>query len=243
MTADRDAILAGTDLLVRTGRYTLAIAEFERFVHEQPGAWPMAAMLADLFRRAGETAAAEGRSAEAIAYFDLVAKWRAARGDRLGAEELRARVAVLEADHVEAEIEVARITAAPASTHEVSTHEVARARRDAVAQAIRDAAARARDAITRGNAAEAANHLTAEMADDDPSTLLTMAEVMLRGGQLDRGIALADRAMTVDRGLADAVAQLGSQVARRQPDAGSLLVEMADVIRAQDAADRAAKSA
>jgi tetratricopeptide (TPR) repeat protein len=240
MTDDRDAILAGTDLLVRTGRYTLAIAEFERFVHEQPGAWPMAAMLADLFRRAGETAAAEGRSAEAIAYFDLVAKWRAVRGDRLGAEELRARVAVLEADHAEAEIEVARIVAAPAPA---AVSEFIRPRRDSVSPAVREAAARARDAITRGNAVEAADHLTVEMADDDPSTLLTMAEVMLRGGQLDRGIALADRAMTVDRGLADAVAQLGSQVARRQPDAGSLLVEMAEVIRTQDAADRAAKSA
>ena len=95
MTPDRDAILAGTELLVRAGRFDLAVAEFEKFVHEQPGAWPMAAMLADLFRRAGETAAAEGRSAEAIAYFGLVAKWRAARGDRLGADELRARVEIL----------------------------------------------------------------------------------------------------------------------------------------------------
>ena len=241
MTADRDAILAGTDLLVRTGRYALAIAEFERFVHEQPGAWPMAAMLADLFRRAGETAAAEGRSAEAIAYFDLVAKWRGARGDRLGAEELRARIAVLEANHVEAEIEVARIASAsgPAPHQEFA----ARAQRDAAAQSMREAAARARDALTRGDAVEAANHLSAEMAADDPATLLTMAEVMMRGGQMDRGIAMADRAMVVDRDLAGAVAQLGSQVARRQPDAGSLLVEMAEVIRAQDAADRAAKSA
>jgi hypothetical protein len=108
---------------------------------------------------------------------------------------------------------------------------------------MREAALRARDAITRGDAEDAANHLSPEMAGDDPVTLLTMAEVMLRGGQLDRGIAMADRAMSVDRRLADAVSQLGSQVARREPDAGSLLVEMAEVIRAQDAADSAAKSA
>ena len=115
MTPDRDAILAGTEILVRTGRYDLAVGEFERFVHEQPGAWPMAAMLADLFRRAGETAAAEGRSAEAIAYFGLVSKWRGARGERLGADELRARIELLELDDVEAQLKVARGDAAEAA--------------------------------------------------------------------------------------------------------------------------------
>lgn len=195
----------------------------------------MAAMLADLFRRAGETAAAEGRSAEAIAYFGLVAKWRAARGDRLGAEELHARIEILELDDVEAQIEVVRRAA-----HEASA---------AVAGAppcpanVREAAALARDAITRGDAAEAARHLTAEMAGGNAAVLLTIAEVLLRGGQLDRGIALADMAMSADRTLADAVARLGSEVAAHEPNAGFLLIEMADVIRLQEAADRAAKSA
>jgi len=220
MTPDRDAVLAGTELLVRTGRFDLAVAEFERFVHEQPGAWPMAAMLADLFRRAGETAAAEGRSAEAIAYFGLVAKWRAARGDRLGADELRARIEILELDDVEAQLQVVRN----------DSH-------------MRGAAALARDAVARGDALEAAVHLTAEMAGDNASILLTIAEVLLSAGQLDRGIAIADLAMTADHRLADAVARLGSEVAAREPNAGFLLIEMADVIRLQEAADRATKSA
>jgi len=234
MTPDRDAILAGTELLVRTGRFDLAVAEFEKFVHEQPGAWPMAAMLADLFRRAGETAAAEGRSAEAIAYFGLVAKWRAARGDRLGADELRARIEILELDDVEAQLQVARTAAydatAPGGATPVAAH-------------MRGAAALARDAVARGDAVEAAMHLTAEMAGGNPSILLTIAELLLRAGQLDRGIAIADLAMTADHTLADAVARLGSEVAAREPNAGFLLIEMADVIRLQEAADRAAKSA
>jgi len=234
MTPDRDAILAGTELLVRTGRFDLAVAEFERFVHEQPGAWPMAAMLADLFRRAGETAAAEGRSAEAIAYFGLVAKWRAARGDRLGADELRARIEILELDDVEAQLQVARTAAHDAIAHGGSTP---------VAAHMRGAATLARDAVARGDAVEAAMHLTAEMAGGNPSILLTIAEVLLRAGQLDRGIAIADLAMTADHTLADAVALLGSEVAAREPNAGFLLIEMADVIRLQEAADRAAKSA
>jgi tetratricopeptide (TPR) repeat protein len=235
MTSDRDAILAGTELLVRSGRYELAVAEFERFVHEQPGAWPMAAMLADLFRRAGETAATEGRSAEAIAYFGLVAKWRSARGDRLGADELRARIEILELDDVEAQLEVARTVehnerpGAPLTPSSLRN--------------MRAAAALARDAVARGNAVDAANHLTPEMAQDDPATLLTIAEVLLRGGQLDRGIAIADRAMSADRTLAAAVARLGVEVAEREPNAGLLLIEMADVIRLQDEADSAAKSA
>jgi hypothetical protein len=236
MIPDRDAILAGTELFVRTGRFELAVAEFEKFVHEQPGAWPMAAMLADLFRRAGETAAAEGRSAEAIAYFGLVAKWRAARGDRLGADELRARIEILELDDVEAQMEVVRSAA-----HEVATPSIAPLR--PASATMREAAARAREAVARGDAAAAANHLTAEMADDNPAILLTIAEILLRGGHLDRGIALADVAMSADRTLADAVARLGSEVAEREPNAGFLLIEMADVIRHQDAADHAAKSA
>jgi hypothetical protein len=235
MTPDRDAILAGTELLVRTGRFELAVAEFEKFVHEQPGAWPMAAMLADLFRRAGETAAAEGRSAEAIAYFGLVAKWRAARGDRLGADELRARIEILEMDDVEAQLQVART-----AEHDAATPSAATARS---AAHLRESAARAREAVARGDAASAANHLTAEMAADNAAILLTIAEVLLRGGQLDRGIAVADMAMNADRRLADAVARLGSEVAAREPNAGFLLIEMADVIRHQDTADHAAKSA
>ena len=225
MTSDRDAILAGTELLVRTGRFDLAVAEFEQFVHEQPGAWPMAAMLADLFRRAGETAAAEGRSAEAIAYFSLVAKWRAARGDRLGADELRARIELLELDDVEAQLQVARTTA-----HEAEAK-------------MRSAAALAREAVARGDATGAATHLTVDMAGGNASVLLTIAEVLLRGGQLDRGIAVADLAMAADHSLADAVARLGSGMAGREPNAGFLLMEMADVIRLQEAADHAAKSA
>lgn len=234
MTPDRDAILAGTELLVRTGRFDLAVAEFEKFVHEQPGAWPMAAMLADLFRRAGETAAAEGRSAEAIAYFGLVAKWRAARGDRLGADELRARIEILELDDVEAQLQVARTSA-----HEAAAN-VGLASVDAH---TRGAAVLARDAVARGDALEAAVHLTAEMAGENAPLLLTIAEVLLRAGQLDRGIAIADLAMTADHRLADAVARLGSEVAAQEPNAGFLLIEMADVIRLQEAADRAAKSA
>ena len=213
MTPDRDAILAGTELLVRTGRFDLAIAEFEKFVHEQPGAWPLAAMLADLFRRAGETAASEGRSAEAIAYFGLVANWRGARGDLRGADELRARIEVLELDDVEAQMEVmrARDAALPAPP----------------AGDMRQAAVLAKSAVERGDATAAAEHLTADMANGDPRTLLTIAEILLRGGQLDRGIAMAEQVMNRDPSLADAVARLGAQVAAHEPDAGFLLVEMA----------------
>lgn len=235
MIPERDAILAGTETLIRTGRYEAAITEFERFVHQHPGAWPMAAMLADLFRRAGETASAEGRSAEAVAYFELVANWRAARGDRLGAEELRARIDVIELDDVEAQINDVPIDAV--------TTPAAESHQPAALPAPEPAVALAREAVARGDAIAAANHLTAEMAGDDPRLILTVAELLIRGGQLDRGIALADRAMSVDRKLAEAVARLGSEVAAHEPNAGFLLVEMAEVMRAQEVGGRTAKSA
>ena len=73
----------------------------------------------------------------------------------------------------------------------------------------------------------AAALLTTDMADGDRSLLLTIAEIQLRGGSLDRGLALVERIIADDPALAGAVASLGVDLAARQPDAGFLLVEMA----------------
>lgn len=203
MIPDSTAFFTATELLVRAGRFDLAIAEFQRFVRERPDDWATANMVADLLLRAGDTAATESRCSEALAYLSIVADWRVARGDERNASKLRARIDDLELADMEAQLELAR------------------------GPEIRDRASRARACVANGDAVGASEHLTAEMADGDPSLLLTIAEIQLRGGKLDRGIALMERVMSDDPSLAEDVARLGIEMAPRQPDAGFLLVEMA----------------
>ena len=205
MITESTAVFTGTELLVRAGRCDLAIAEFQRFVHEQPDDRATAGLVADLLVRAGDTAAGEGRCTEALEYLSIVANWRVALGDRAGAAELRARIDRLEVADTEAQLEQARTGTA----------------------AVQLRAARARACVAQGDAVGAAEHLTADMADGDPWLLLTIAEIHLRAGHLDRGLALVERAIGHDPSLANPVARLSLDVGARQPDAGFLLAEMA----------------
>jgi hypothetical protein len=97
--------------------------------------------------------------------------------------------------------------------------------------------------MAQGDAAGAAEHLMAEMADGDPSLLLTIAEIQLRGGQLDRGVAVAERVITDHPSFAGAVARLGVELAAHQTDAGFMLVEMAVNVWALQSQWRAAADA
>jgi len=88
-------------------------------------------------------------------------------------------------------------------------------------------ARQARAFMVHGDAAGAAKHLTAEMADGDPELLLTIGEIQLRGGHLQRGTALVERALAQNLSLAGDEVRIGIELADRQPDAGFVLVEMA----------------
>lgn len=225
MTTDRNSVLKCAEHLVDAGRFDLAIAEFERFVREQPDDGATAAILADLFLRAGETAAAEGRPCD-LTSLSVVANWREARGDQAGAAKLRARLDGLELADIEAQIGLARGATGVDRATEQPHPSVSKVSLPH-AQDVKARAACARDCVARGDAVGAAEYLMPEMADGDPSLLLTIAEIQLRGGFLDRGIALVERVLADDPAFAGAVAGLGVELAARQPDAGFLLVEMA----------------
>jgi hypothetical protein len=91
---------------------------------------------------------------------------------------------------------------------------------------VRYHASHARAYLTRGDATGAARHLMAEMADGDPALLLAIAEIQLRGGQLDRGVAMVERAIAQDLSVGEEVVRLGMELGKREPDAGFMLVEM-----------------
>ena len=87
-------------------------------------------------------------------------------------------------------------------------------------------ASHARYHVARGHAFGAADHLTGEMAEGDPVLLMTIAEIQLRAGHLDSGIALAEQVLAAELSSAGSLVRLGLDLAPGQEDAGFLLVEM-----------------
>jgi tetratricopeptide (TPR) repeat protein len=84
----------------------------------------------------------------------------------------------------------------------------------------------ARTLLARGDVQAASELLTAETAGDDPQVMITAAEIQLRSGKLDEGVALARRLIEQDPARRDEVAALGSNVAQHAPEAGFALVEL-----------------
>jgi len=84
----------------------------------------------------------------------------------------------------------------------------------------------ARTLLARGDVQAASELLTAETAGDDPQVMITAAEIQLRSGKLDEGVALARTLIEQDPARRVEVAALGSNVAQHAPEAGFALVEL-----------------
>jgi tetratricopeptide (TPR) repeat protein len=223
----------GTEADSPIGRPELAISEFRRLIRERPGDLAAAETLADKLVIAADGAARAGHCAEALAYLETVAKWRETRGDQSRALELRKTMQRLELEYLESQLGFghAADTAGPAgdSRSPLPSRSSSAATRD-----IRVQARQALTCVKRGDAVGAAKYLTEEMAEGNPRLLLAIAEIQLRGGKLDRGIALAERAIARDLSVGDDAVRVGLELAGRQPDAGFLIVEMvADAWAAQ----------
>ncbi|MBI4888016.1 MAG: tetratricopeptide repeat protein [Acidobacteria bacterium] len=226
MNADLGPVVRETERLIESGRPDLAIAAFQQLVREQPAEAPSSAMLADRLVEAADAAAASGRCADALAYLSVVANWRAARGDSRGAADLRERMEGLELADLEAQLNLAHGDTAGAPPGDPPSAAPARFDPPAAVD-MRLPAQRARAFVARGDARGAAEHLLADMAGGDATLLLAIAEIQLRAGQLDRGMALVESVIQADPLLGDDVVRLGIDLASRQADAGFLMVEMA----------------
>lgn len=223
MPPDPNSASSAAEAQSRRVRPERVISEFERLVREQPGNVTAAEMLVDRLLAAAHTSAAAGRSAEALACLSVVANWCESRGDRTRISELRGSIERLERAHLEAQLGLAHAVDDSASPDDwsVAVPVESRSRVDIRLQALQ-----ARACIARGDASGAARHLTAEMADGDPMLMMAIAEIQLRGGQLDRGIALVERVIALDLALGDDVVLIAMELAEHQPDAGFLLVDM-----------------
>jgi tetratricopeptide (TPR) repeat protein len=85
----------------------------------------------------------------------------------------------------------------------------------------------ARRFVEEGDAAAAAAHLRPEMAEDDPAILLTIAEIQLRGGQAQKAVELARRAISQDQALAADVSALALRASGAAPDVAWTLMQLA----------------
>jgi tetratricopeptide (TPR) repeat protein len=85
----------------------------------------------------------------------------------------------------------------------------------------------ARAFVARGDMAAAAEYLTVETAGSDPQLLLMVAEIKLRAGQLDEGLALVRRLLEEDPNRRQDIAFLGWTIAEQAPEVGHQLVGIA----------------
>ncbi len=85
----------------------------------------------------------------------------------------------------------------------------------------------ARAFVARGDFASAAEYLTVETAGNDPGLLLTVAQIQLRDGRVDEGVALVRRLLEESPSSRDDVAQLGWNIAEHEPEAGFIIVGLA----------------
>jgi tetratricopeptide (TPR) repeat protein len=85
----------------------------------------------------------------------------------------------------------------------------------------------ARTFIARGDTASAAEYLTVETAGDNPQLLMTVAEIRLRSGETDEGLAIARKLLAEDPNRRQDLAALSWSVGEQAPDAGFALAEIA----------------
>src|SRR5438067_461474 len=92
----------------------------------------------------------------------------------------------------------------------------------------------ARAFMARGDLTRAAEYLTEETAGNDPELLMTVADLQLRGSQVDGGVAIVRRLLDEDASRRDQIAMLGWNLAEKYPESGFRVIEMtADAAVAQ----------
>jgi predicted Zn-dependent protease len=85
----------------------------------------------------------------------------------------------------------------------------------------------ARRFVEEGDAAAASAHLRPEMAEDDPTILLAIAEIQLRGGHEQKAVDLVRRSLTKDHDLAADVSSLALRAASAVPAVAWTLIQLA----------------
>ncbi len=83
----------------------------------------------------------------------------------------------------------------------------------------------ARTFVARGDLAAAGEYLTVETAGDDPQLRLMVAEIQLRDGRVDEGLAVLQQLLSEDAARRQDIAMMGWALAEQLPDIGFQVVE------------------
>jgi len=80
--------------------------------------------------------------------------------------------------------------------------------------------------LARGDLQSAGEYITVEMAAGDPALLMTAAEIQLRAGQVDAGMALVRRLLEEDPARREEIAMMGWNIGPHAPEAGFAVVDL-----------------
>ena len=208
------------EALFTRGRLALAAAYYQRVLRISPGD-------SHALIRSGEIAAADRRFSEAHGYFAAAADQCLVDGDADGAAAIRARIDSLDLTEIQERLTVARLRTHSGGVLDLLNGSLRAAAQTSYAPDVRFKAQLARTFVQRGDAVAAAECLSADMAGSDPHLLLTIAEIQLRGGKLDEGVASVERVVAGDASSLPHVVRLGTEVAPHAPGIGFRLVEVA----------------
>lgn len=190
-----------------------------------------------------EVAARQGLLADAKAQLAAVAERRRARGDHAGAGEILVRIGALDPADIDARRAAARVLAECGDRLAAATRfrelavdlaekgreaEALEALREAVACDPEDRQTRARlahAALAGGRLEEARALLTREVAGDDPVLLAAWAEIALRSGQTEEGLAVVRDLLAARVDVASRVADVAWALCEQDPDAAFGCVE------------------
>jgi tetratricopeptide (TPR) repeat protein len=176
--------------------------------------------------RCGEIAAAERRFSDAHGYFAAAADQCLVQGDSDSAAAIRARIDSLDLREIQDRLATARLRGNGGGL-DLLSQSLRAAARTAYSPEIQSRAQLAKAFVERGDAAGAAEYLTADMAGDDPALQLAIAEIQLRGGKLDEAMTLVEQAIAQRPALLAEAARLGAEVGLHDPGIGFRLVELA----------------
>ncbi len=184
-----------------------------------------------------EISAQQGLLADAKSYLNAVAARRRTRGDRRGAAEIVVRLGSVDPADFEARVAAARMLEELGEAEEAALrfralyHDLLEKGRTAEAMAALkefvqlnplDGEARsilARAALTNGDFEGAREFLDEHSAGEDPSLLLSLAEIELRAGEIARAQQLLGRVLAIEPGKRGAAVELGWSFLESRPDA------------------------
>jgi tetratricopeptide (TPR) repeat protein len=207
-----------------------------------------------------EISAKQGLLADAKSHLNAIAARRRERGDRRGAAEIIVRLGTIDPADFDARLAAARTLEEMGEEEEAGTrfkalhHDLVERGRigealDALREFVRinplESEARAilaKAALEKGDLAAAREFLDEHSAGDDPSLLLSLVEIELRSGELQRAKGLMSRLMAVAPEHRKTLAELGWSFLDTNPERAFACLDTAvdAAVTASDFPDAAA---